>query len=59
MKPVVRTVMLIPSAALFITLASTASAENDALDRVELWADTAEDIEQAPGNESTEDAESN
>jgi hypothetical protein len=51
--------MLIPSAALFITLASTASAENDALDRVELWADTAEDIEQAPGNESTEDAESN
>ena len=59
MKPVVRTVMLIPSVALFITMASTASAENDALDRVELWADTAEDIEQAPGNESTEDAESN
>jgi outer membrane scaffolding protein for murein synthesis (MipA/OmpV family) len=38
------------------TITGTASAEPDSLDRADLWADTAEDIDEAPGYEEPKDA---
>ena len=38
------------------TVAATASADVDSLDRADLWADTAEDIDEAPGYEDPKDA---
>jgi hypothetical protein len=38
------------------TVAAPTSAETDSRDRADLWADTAEDIDEAPGYEDTRDS---